>query len=83
VGTFVAYIEETYQDFNYPGATIAPSDVAYTPVWNAEQGTPGSSASADVSVGVHASAVGARVRIDSYTDGAEFQFSIAQGRSYS
>ena len=81
LGTFDAYIEETYQDFNYPGATIEPSSVAYTPVWNAEQGTPGTSTSADVSVGIHANATGARVRIDSYTDGAEFQFSITQGRS--
>jgi hypothetical protein len=80
-GTFVAAIEETYQDFNRPSETIAPSNVVWVPVWNGEQGTPGQTSSADVSVGIHANATGARLRLDSYSAGAELTFSISHGRS--
>ena len=74
-GTFSAVIEECFQDIRDGTAT---SDLSWAPHWVVEQTTPAPTADADLATEGLFNATAARVRVASYSSGAEFQFMISQ-----
>jgi len=74
-GTYSAAIEETFVDFQNK---LSPAAVTYAPVWLSNQGTPAGTTAIDISQAGLPNATGARLRLISYTDTAELQFTISQ-----
>jgi hypothetical protein len=74
-GVFVAIIEESFQDIR---DGTANSDISFAPHWIAELSTPAPQATADVATeGLHNATAG-RIRLESYSSGAELQFMVSQ-----
>lgn len=77
-GTFSAAIEETFVDFQNK---LSPDAITYAPLWLSNQGTPAATTAIDISQAGLPNATGARIRLISYTDTAELQFTISQRSS--
>lgn len=75
-GTFSAAIEETFTDFQNKSTAIT-----WSPVWLSNQGTPAATTAIDIAQAGLPNATAGRLRLISYTDTAELQFSIAQRSS--